>query len=139
VRRYPSGIWFLIGIGFVAFLVSRMTRSMGPAGIIITIALVIVLFGIARDLLRTRAGTGAPDPWTAATKNVTPHEPALPPGLAPRRDPASDPAPPVVIVEPPDATEALQAKLRALDRLRADGLVTEAEYEAKRARLIADF
>jgi hypothetical protein len=32
----------------------------------------------------------------------------------------------------------LTARLEALERLRARGLVTDAEYEAKRAQLIAD-
>lgn len=35
--------------------------------------------------------------------------------------------------------EALEAKLGDLDRARASGLLDEAEYESKRAQLIADF
>jgi hypothetical protein len=45
----------------------------------------------------------------------------------------------VIIVDTPDGTERLATRLQALDRLRADGLVTEEEYESKRAQLIADF
>jgi hypothetical protein len=47
--------------------------------------------------------------------------------------------PTVIVVEQPDGGHRLAAKLEALDRLRADGLVTDEEYEAKRAKLIADF
>ena len=45
----------------------------------------------------------------------------------------------MIVVDPPDDTERLESKLEALDRLRASGLVTDDEYEAKRAKLIADF
>ena len=47
--------------------------------------------------------------------------------------------PSVVVIDQPDGSERLAAKLQALDALRADGLVTDDEYEAKRAQLIADF
>jgi hypothetical protein len=47
---------------------------------------------------------------------------------------------PVVIIEPTGpSAETLEAKLLTLDRLRDDGRLTDAEYEAKRAQLIADF
>jgi hypothetical protein len=46
----------------------------------------------------------------------------------------------VVVIEPTGpGAETLEAKLLTLDRLRDDGRLTEAEYEAKRAQLIADF
>ena len=45
----------------------------------------------------------------------------------------------VSVVDPQDDTGRLESKLEALDRLRASGMVTDEEYEAKRAQLIADF
>jgi len=46
----------------------------------------------------------------------------------------------VVVIEPTGAAgETLEEKLVTLDRLRDDGRLTDAEYEAKRAQLIADF
>jgi hypothetical protein len=54
--------------------------------------------------------------------------------IAPRPRPA-----PVVVIEHAAGDETLEAKLATLDRLRADGRLNDAEYEAKRAQLIADF
>ena len=141
VRTSSTALWLLLGLAVVAVLVSRASRSMGSVGIILTIALVIVFLGLARELLRAhdRSDGSGFYRWRATTKNVTPHEPALPPGAGPSPSPDAAPAPSVIVVEPPDATDRLSARLQALDRLRADGLVTADEYEAKRAQLIADF
>jgi hypothetical protein len=77
----------------------------------------------------------------------TPAPPPVPRDVTPRDDtvaPSSTIAPrprgaPVVVIEPAPGDETLEAKLATLDRLRADGRLTDAEYEAKRAQLIADF
>ena len=121
----------------LAVVAARLSRSLGAVGLVLTIILVIVLLKLARDLLQARFRPARPAPQRA-TKNVTPQEGWLRPGEAPAPGPAPAPTPSVIVVEPPDATERLEAKLEALDRLRATGVVTDDEYEAKRAQLIAD-
>jgi hypothetical protein len=123
----------------LAVVAARLSRSLGAFGLILTVFLVIVLVRLLRDLLQSRFQQGRDDRARAATKNVTPQEGWLPPGVRPTGGPAGTPAPSVIVVDPPDATELLESKLEALDRLRASGLVTDDEYEAKRAKLIADF
>ena len=123
----------------LAVIAARLSRSLGAFGLILTVFLVIVLIRLLRDLLQTRFRRGGDDHQGAATKNVTPQEGWLPPGVARGGGSAATPAPSVIVVDPPDATERLESKLEALDRLRASGLVTDDEYEAKRAQLIADF
>ena len=118
---------------------ARLSRSLGAFGLILTVFLVIVLIRLLRDLLQTRFGRGDDDRQRAATKNVTPQEGWLPPGVTPTGVPAARPAPSVIVVDPPGDTERLELKLEALDRLRASGLMTDDEYEARRAQLIADF
>jgi hypothetical protein len=132
-------VWLLLVLGMLAVVVLRLSRALGPAGLILTIVLVVLVIRLARDLLRFRSGANRPEGRPAVTKNVTPQEGWLPPGAARKGGPAATPAPSVIVVDPPDATERLESKLEALDRLRASGLVTDAEYEAKRAKLIADF
>ncbi len=138
MRTSSTAIWLLLGIAVLALLVSRLGRTLGPAGIVATVVVVIVIAGVARELQRYRSRQRGPDRSTT-TKNVTPHEPALPPGPTASRDSAAAPDRPVIVIEPSDGSERLAAKLQALDRLRTDGLVTDEEYEAKRSRLIADF
>jgi len=123
----------------LAVVAARLSRSLGAFGLILTVFLVIVCVRLLRDLLQGRLRQNGDDRQRAATKNVTPQEGWLPPGAAPTGRSARTPAPSVVVVDAPDATERLETKLEALDRLRANGLVTDAEYEAKRAQLIADF
>lgn len=133
-----NALWLLVVVGMLALVAARLSRSLGPVGLILTIVLVIVLLKLARDLLQARFRPTRPDPQRA-TKNVTPQEGWLKPGDAPVPGPAAAPTPSVIVVEPPVAAERLEAKLEALDRLRATGLVTDDEYEAKRAQLIAEF
>ena len=123
----------------LAIIAARLSRSLGAFGLILTVFLVVVLVRLLRDLLQTRLRQSGDDRQRAATKNVTPQEGWLPPAASPTVRPAATPAPSVIVVDPPDATERLESKLEALDRLRASGLVTDDEYEAKRAKLIADF
>jgi len=121
---------------------ARLSRSLGPVGLILTIVLVLILLKLVRDLLQARFRAPGPN-RQPSTKNVTPQEGWLPPGDQADPRPASGsvraPAPSVIVVEPQDGTQRLEAKLEALDRLRATGAVTDDEYEAKRAQLIADF
>jgi hypothetical protein len=134
-----NALWLLVVVGMLALVAARLSRSLGPVGLILTIVLVIFLLKLARDLLQARFHPTGPETQRAATKNVTPREGWLKPGDAPVPGPAAAPTPSVIVVDPPDVTERLEAKLEALDRLRATGLVTDEEYEAKRAKLIADF
>jgi hypothetical protein len=69
-------------------------------------------------------------------RNVTPAEPQI--GAAAASIAANRPAPVVVVEGTASPGDDLESKLRTLDRLRGDGLVTDEEYEAKRASLIAD-
>jgi hypothetical protein len=123
----------------LAVIAARLSRSLGAFGLILTVFLVIVLVRLLRDVLQSRFRRSGDDHQPPATKNVTPQEGWLPPGVRPTGGSAATPAPSVIVVDPPDATEQLESKLEALDRLRASGLVTDDEYEAKRAKLIADF
>jgi hypothetical protein len=123
----------------LAVVAARLSRSLGAFGLILTVFLVIVLIRLLRDLLQARFRRSGDDQQRAATKNVTPLEGWLPPGGAPNAGSAATRTPSVIVVDPPDDTERLESKLEALDRLRASGLVTDDEYEAKRAKLIADF
>ncbi len=136
-------IWLLVGFGLAVLVVSRLSRAIGPAGIILTIALVLVFVWLARDLVLVRSRPGEGSRWRAPTRNVTPPEPRLDGPAAVDDDTStisSGARPPVIVVEPEaQPLDDLEQRLLALDRLRANGLVTEAEYEAKRARLIADF
>jgi hypothetical protein len=138
VRTSSNTLWLLVVVAMLAVVAARLSRSLGAFGLILTVFLVIVLVRLLRDLLQSRFRQSGDDRERAATKNVTPQEGWLPPGVRPTGGPAA-PAPSVIVVDPPDATEQLESKLEALDRLRASGLVTDDEYEAKRAKLIADF
>jgi hypothetical protein len=139
VRTSSNTLWLLVVVAMLAVIAARLSRSLGAFGLILTVFLVIVCGRLLRDLLRARFGRSGDDRQRAATKNVTPQEGWLPPGAAPKGGPAATPDPSVIVVDPPDDTERLESKLEALDRLRASGMVTDDEYEAKRAQLIADF
>jgi hypothetical protein len=139
VRTSSNTLWLLVVVGMLTVVAARLSRSLGAFGLILTVFLVIVLIRLFRDLLQARFRRGGDDRQRAATKNVTPQEGWLPPGVRPTGGPAAPTAPSVIVVDPPDDTERLESKLEALDRLRASGLVTDDEYEAKRAKLIADF
>ena len=111
---------------------SRFVRVSPPIWLVVSVALVVIAAIIGRQLVAgSRSGFRRPAP-----RNVTPAEPTIAPGTT--VEPIARP-PEVIVVEPADEAARLEAKLQALDRLRANGLVTEAEYEAKRARLIAEF
>jgi Short C-terminal domain len=139
VTTSSNTLWLLVVVGMLAIVAARLSRSLGAFGLILTVFLVIVLLRLARDLLQARFARRGEGRQPAATKNVTPREGWLRPGDTPPPGPTSAPTPSVIVVDPPDGTAQLEAKLEALDRLRATGHVTDEEYEAKRAQLIADF
>jgi hypothetical protein len=134
-RRTWIGAGLLVTLVVVAFVAIRFVRSLGPLGIVAPIVVVGVFLWVLHDfgLWRMPSRPSAP---SLGPRNVTPPEASNPKGspIAPR--PRSHP---VLIVEPAPAAETLETKLATLDRLRDDGRLTDAEYEAKRAQLIADF
>ncbi len=139
MRRTSLGAWLLLAAVAAAIVVSRFGRALGPLAILLAIVLVVVAAVLVRNLIEAaKARSGGPA-RRAPTKNVTPREAALPPGVGYSPDSAAARAPAVIVIDPPDASERLAAKLQALDDLRADGLVNDDEYEAKRAQLLADF
>ena len=116
--RWPVFFALLLGVSILA----RLVRSPWLAVAILVAVAILYVAALARIALRS----GAPAPPPEAPRNVTPIEPRVA-------------APPVVIVEgTARPADDLEERLRTLDRLRGDGLVTDEEYEAKRASLIAD-
>ena len=111
-RRPVSGLTVLIGIVVATWLVTRFGRGLGLFGLvelIVPLVVVLVLLGVARA-------------WTSGARS---------PGVRGRRPPPKKVTAPTI--------RTLDDRLRALERLHTDGKVDEAEYEAQRARLIADF
>ena len=116
--RWPIFFVLLLGVSILA----RLVRSPALAIAIVVAVAILYVAALARITLRSQAA--APPPQ--APRNVTPIEPRVT-------------APPVVIVEGTASPgDDLDSKLRTLERLRGDGLVSDEEYEAKRASLIAD-
>ena len=74
-----NALWLLVVVGMLALVAARLSRSLGPVGLILTIVLVIVLLKLARDLLQARFRSPSPD-QQRTTKNVTPQEGWLRPG-----------------------------------------------------------
>lgn len=135
MRSPLAGLWIVIGAVIVVLAISRLGRSIGPVGALLVIGLVIFVLN-AGLRLSAASRDGRLDRFRRPTKNVTPNEEALGPGIAAR--PSQEPT--VVVVDAAERPiDDLEAKLQALDRLKASGLVTESEYEAKRAQIIADF
>jgi multidrug resistance efflux pump len=108
--------WPLVLVAlFVFAIIERFVRS--PALAIIAVVAFGFLYAAGLIWVALRdADRSAP-----VSKNVTTVKPAVAGTLA------------------DSSVEALEAKLGDLDRARASGLLDEAEYEAKRAQLIADF
>jgi hypothetical protein len=135
-RRTWNNAWLLLLIVVVGLVATRYARSLGLLGVIAPVLGILLVVAIVRLLGPWMVSSGRPAP-PPAPRDVTPREPSVAPSptIAPRPTQA-----PVVIVEPAtEGDDALEAKLATLDRLRADGRLTDAEYEAKRAQLIADF
>lgn len=134
--RTPTNVpWLAIGLFVILFVVGVVARSGDAAAIIVTVAITLITVNALRSWHRAPRPGGKPG-WRPPMRNVTPVDPRL--GGAGETGRAEG-SPTVVVVEPEVRLDALEAKLQVLDRLRANGLVSEAEYEAKRARLIAEF
>ena len=135
MRNSSRTSFLLFGLVLALVIGSRVVRLSLPWWLLLASIVVLVAVGIGVG--RAFSGGVAGVARRPAPRNVTPDEPAIPPG------PAIAPAarvPEIVVVEAgEDATARLEEKLQALDRLRANGLVSDAEYEAKRAKLIAEF
>jgi len=134
-RRTWIGGGLLVTAVVVAYVAIRFVRSLGPIGILAPIVVVAVFLWVLHDfgLWRMPSRPSAP---SLGPRNVTPPEASIPKGPPTTPRPPSHP---IVVVEPAPAAETLETKLATLDRLRDDGRLTDAEYEAKRAQLIADF
>jgi hypothetical protein len=129
-RTYYGLLLICAGVGLVTLV---LTRGRALAVVAIVVAFVVVGGQIAASR-RDRGEDSGP-----AMRNVTPDDPFVASGstIAPRQA-----ASPAVVIEPApsgEAAESLETKLATLDRLRDGGRLTDAEYEAKRAQLIADF
>jgi hypothetical protein len=139
-RRTWNRTWLVVALIVLGLALAREARSFGPIGllapILIVVVTVIIVGAIAPSWLRRSPPSAAPP----APRDVTPREAAdASSSIAARPGPA-----PVVIIERPTAVgerpeATLASKLATLDRLRDDGRLTDTEYEAKRAQLIADF
>ena len=134
-RRTWIGGGLLVTAVVVAYVAIRFVRSLGPIGILAPIVVVAVFLWVLHDfgLWRMPSRPSAP---SLGPRNVTPPEASIPKGPPTTPRPPSHP---IVVVEPAPAAETLETKLATLDRLRDDARLTDAEYEAKRAQLIADF
>jgi hypothetical protein len=86
----------------------------------------------------------APTPAAAAAPAVvapvaTAAPPSKPAATAPQPAQAISPAPPAAAARSADELyRSVAERLRALDKLRSDGLITEAEYQDKRKQLLRD-
>lgn len=145
-RRTWNVAWLVVALVIAALVAARYARVFGLIGILASVLIaVVVVLAILRAIgptwvIGSRPPVPPPDP-----RNVTPPEPPISTSPSASQPPGSTIGPrpaarPVVVIEPTDPpAETLEAKLLTLDRLREDGRLTDAEYEAKRAQLIADF
>jgi hypothetical protein len=137
--RVWNRAWLVVALIVVGLAMAREARSFGFLGVVGPVVAFVLVLVIVRAvapgwMVSSRRRSGP----TPAPRDVTPREPAISAGssIAPRPSPA-----PVVILDaaPDQAIATLEAKLATLDRLHDDGRLTDAEYEAKRAQLIADY
>ena len=132
MRNNPRAGLVLIVVAIVAFAIVRLGRGAPLAlliGAVFVVGMIYAFRYVSALSLRDRERH-------VATKDVTPREPALRPGPSAA---AAARAPEVIVVDPrPDDIERLESKLDGLDRLRRNGLITDEEYEAKRAQIIAE-
>ena len=143
-RRTWNVAWLVVALVLIGLIAARYARAFGLLGILASVLIaVVVVLAILRAIgptwiVPSRPPAPPPDP-----RNVTPPEPPISTRSTSRSGSTIGPrpaSPPVVVIEPSGpAAETLEAKLLTLDRLREDGRLTDAEYEAKRAQLIADF
>lgn len=141
-RRTWNVAWLVVALVVVGLVAARYARAFGLLGILgsMLVAVVVVL-AILRAVGPTWVSSSRPAAPPPDPRNVTPREPPIQTSSSSRstitRRPSTSPV--VVIESAEPAAETLEAKLVTLDRLRDDGRLTDAEYEAKRAQLIADF
>jgi hypothetical protein len=132
MRNNPRAGLVLAVVAIVAFAVLRLGRGAPLAlliGAVFVVAMIYAFRHVSALSLRDRRAD-------VATKDVTPREPALTAGPIAA---SAARAPEVIVVDPrPDEIERLESKLDGLDRMRRNGLITDEEYEAKRAQLIAE-
>ena len=143
-RRTWNVAWLVVALVLIGLIAARYARAFGLLGILASVLIaVVVVLAILRAIgptwiVPSRPPAPPPDP-----RNVTPPEPPISTRSTSRSGSTIGPrpaSPPVVVIDPSGpASETLEAKLLTLDRLREDGRLTGAEYEAKRAQLIADF
>jgi hypothetical protein len=129
--------WLVIALIVIGLAVAREARTFGLFGILGPVIAVVAVLLIVRAVAPSWIRPPRPSARPPVPRDVTPREPVVTPGstISSRPRPA-----PVVVIEPAaDAGETLETKLATLDRLREDGRLTDVEYEAKRAQLIADF
>jgi hypothetical protein len=129
--------WLVIALIVVGLAVAREARTFGLFGILGPVIAVVAVLLIVRAVAPNWIRPPRPSAPPPVPRDVTPREPVVTPGstISSRPTPAQ-----VVVIEPAtDAGETLETKLATLDRLREDGRLTDVEYEAKRAQLIADF
>jgi hypothetical protein len=137
-RRTWNGAWLVIALVVIGLVAARYARSFGLFGIVATVLAVVAAVAILRVVGPALTARSRPPDVAPAPRDVTPREAALSPSrrISARPTPAS-----VVVVEPATPAgpaDSLEARLATLDRLRDDGRLTEAEYETKRAQLIAE-
>jgi len=137
-RRTWSGAWLAIGLVVIGLVAARYARSFGLFGIVAAVLLVVAAIAIVRVVGPALTGHSRPPVVPPAPRDVTPREAAL----SPRQTISARPTPaPVVVVEPAGSggsADSVEARLATLERLRDDGRLTAAEYETKRAQLIAE-
>jgi hypothetical protein len=143
-RRTWNVAWLVVALVIGALVAARYARVFGLLGILASVLIaVVVVLAILRAIgptwiIGSRPPVPPPDP-----RNVTPPESPISTGSMSGSSSTIGPRPaarPVVVIEPTEpSAETLEAKLLTLDRLRDDGRLTDLEYEAKRAQLIADF
>jgi hypothetical protein len=137
-KRTRSMAWLVVALLIVVGTVAaRYSRAFGLLGIIASVLVaVVVVIVVLRILGPIWAIQSRPPVQPAGPRNVTPVEPSIPTGSTISPRPTTTP---VVVIEPATPTsESFEARLATLDRLRDDGRLSSAEYEAKRAQLIAE-
>jgi hypothetical protein len=132
--RQSTLLWLTVVLAVTVIVGSRAFRMGGPGGALLAMFVVLVIVSVARAMAR-REPLGMAR-WRPVPKDVTPREHRLDPPAGGHI--ASAVRPPVIVVDAPASTDDLERRLEALARLRTKGLLTEEEYESKRAQAIAE-